>query len=57
MMLRNSADRWGPVSQLLHWLIVLLILGLGVVGLVMVELPKSPRWFWVYDLHKSFGLT
>ena len=23
----------------------------------MVELPKSPRWFWVYDLHKSFGLT
>ncbi len=57
MMLRNTADRWGPVSQLLHWLIVLLILGLGVVGLVMVELPKSPRWFWVYDLHKSFGLT
>jgi cytochrome b561 len=45
------------VSQFLHWLIVLLILGLGVVGLVMVELPKSPRWFWVYDLHKSFGLT
>jgi cytochrome b561 len=57
MMLRNTVDRWGPVSQFLHWLIVLLILGLGVVGLVMVELPKSPRWFWVYDLHKSFGLT
>jgi len=57
MMLRNSAERWGVVSQLLHWLIVLLILGLGVVGLIMVELPKSPRWFWVYDLHKSFGLT
>lgn len=57
MTLRNTADRWGPVSQLLHWLIVLLILGLGVVGLIMVELPRSPRWFWVYDLHKSFGLT
>lgn len=57
MPLKNTADRWGPVSQLLHWLIVLLILGLGVIGLVMVELPKSPRWFWVYDLHKSFGLT
>lgn len=57
MILKNSQDRWGPVSQLLHWLIVLLILGLGVIGLVMVELPKSPRYFWVYDLHKSFGLT
>ena len=57
MMLRNSAERWGAISQLLHWSIVLLILGLGVIGLVMVELPRSPRWFWVYDLHKSFGLT
>jgi len=57
MTFKNTADRWGPISQLLHWLIVLLILGLGVVGLVMVELPKSPRYFWVYDLHKSFGIT
>ena len=26
MMLKNTDERWGPVSQLLHWLIVLLIL-------------------------------
>ena len=57
MTLKNTADRWGPISQLLHWLIVALILLLAVVGLVMVELPKSPRYFWVYDLHKSAGLT
>lgn len=57
MTLKNTADRWGGVSQTLHWLIALLILVLGVVGLVMVELPKSPRYFWVYDLHKSTGLT
>ncbi len=57
MTLKNTAARWGSISQLLHWLIVLLILGLGVIGLVMVELPKSPRYFWVYDLHKSFGIT
>ncbi|UNK50760.1 cytochrome b [Lysobacter sp. S4-A87] len=57
MTLKNTADRWGAISQLLHWLIVLLILGLGVVGLIMVELPKSPRYFWVYDLHKSFGIS
>ncbi|HEV8694536.1 MAG TPA: cytochrome b [Lysobacter sp.] len=57
MTLKNTTDRWGSISQLLHWLIVLLIFGLGIIGLVMVDLPKSPRYFWVYDLHKSFGLT
>jgi cytochrome b561 len=57
MTLRNTPDRWGSISQLLHWLVVLLIFGLGIVGLVMVELPKSPKYFWVYDVHKSFGIT
>lgn len=57
MTLKNTVDRWGAVSQGLHWLIVLLILVMGTVGLVMVELPKSPKYFWVYDLHKSTGIT
>ncbi len=57
MTLKNTADRWGGVSQLLHWLIALLILSLGVVGLVMGELPRTPKYFWVYTLHKSVGLT
>lgn len=57
MSWRNPHDRWGPLSQLLHWTIVLLITALAIVGLVMVELPKTPRYFWVYDLHKSVGLT
>ena len=25
MTLKNTAERWGPVSQALHWLIVLMI--------------------------------
>ena len=57
MSLKNTAERWGAVSQCLHWLIAALILGLGVVGLVMGELPKTPKYFWVYTLHKSFGIT
>lgn len=57
MSLKNTADRWGGVSQLLHWLIALLILSLGVVGLVMGELPRNPKYFWVYTMHKSLGLT
>lgn len=57
MTLKNSADRWGGVSQLLHWTIAVLILSIGVIGLVMGELPRSPKFFWVYTVHKSLGLT
>ena len=57
MTLKNTSDRWGPVSQALHWLIVLMILGLAIAGLVMGELPKTPKYFWVYTAHKSMGLT
>ncbi len=57
MTLKNTADRWGPVSQAFHWIIVLMILGLAVVGLVMDELPKTPKYFWVFTAHKSMGIT
>ena len=56
MSLKNT-DRWGATSQLLHWTIAALILSIGAVGLAMGELPRSPKWFWVYTLHKSLGLT
>ncbi len=57
MILTNTSDRWGAVSQALHWLVVLLILALVIVGLTMTELPKTPKWFWVYTMHKSLGIT
>jgi cytochrome b561 len=57
MTWKNTVDRWGPVSQLLHWLIVLLVLMLAIVGLTMGELPKTPKYFWVYTMHKSVGIT
>ena len=57
MTLKNTDERWGPVSQLLHWAIVLLILGQGTVGLLMTEMRNSPDKIQVYALHKSFGLT
>jgi cytochrome b561 len=57
MSWKNPPDRWGPVSQGLHWLIVALLVVLSVVGLSLDSLPRSPKYFWVYDLHKSTGLT
>ena len=57
MTLKNTDTRWGAVSQLLHWLVVVLILGQGIVGLTMGGLRNGPDKIQVYALHKSFGLT
>lgn len=57
MPIRNTTERWGAVSIGLHWLTVVLVLGLMAVGLLLDDLPKSPKSLWVYDLHKSTGLT
>ena len=57
MTLRNPPDRWGGVSQLLHWLVVALILTTGILGLVMGDMRNSPTKIELYALHKSLGLT
>lgn len=57
MSLKNTADRWGPVSQLLHWTVVVLVVALAVLGLYMVDLPNNPQKIRLYALHKSLGLT
>jgi cytochrome b561 len=57
MVNAEPVGRWNAVQQALHWLVVALILVQGGIGLVMVELPKRPSVFAVYNLHKSLGLT
>lgn len=57
MPIRNPPERWGAVSIGLHWLTVVLVLGLLAVGLGMQQLPNSPLKFEIYALHKSTGLT
>ena len=57
MMLRNSVERWGAVSQAFHWLIVVLIVVMAYLGLTMTDLPNSPHKLQLYTLHKSIGLS
>jgi len=55
--MKNTAERWGPISQLLHWTIALLIAAIAVLGLVMVEMANTPDKIALYSLHKSLGLS
>ncbi|MCD9029862.1 cytochrome b [Luteimonas sp. BDR2-5] len=57
MTLKNTDARWGGISQLLHWAVVLLILATGTIGLLMGDMRNSPAKIEVYALHKSLGLT
>ncbi|HET6602609.1 MAG TPA: cytochrome b [Xanthomonadaceae bacterium] len=57
MSLTHSPTSWGSVTIALHWLIVVLVLVMALVGLTMDEMPNSPTKVRVYALHKSTGLT
>ena len=57
MSLKNTADRWGGISQLLHWMVAILILVMAYLGLTMGDLPNGPDKIKTYALHKSIGIT
>ncbi|MBS7664370.1 cytochrome b [Pseudomonas lalucatii] len=57
MQWRNSADRYGLVSILLHWLVALAVFGLFGLGYWMVGLNYYSPWYKTApELHKSIGL-
>jgi len=55
--MKNPTDRWGSVSQWLHWTLALLLVAIATIGLLMVEMPNTPSKIEIYAIHKSLGLT
>ena len=56
-MLRNTADRYGLIAILLHWLLAVTILALFGFGLWMTGLDYYDPWYRrAPDLHKSVGV-
>jgi cytochrome b561 len=53
----SNDDRWGSLAKTFHWLMAILILSLGCVGLYMTDLENSPQKLKIFALHKSVGLT
>lgn len=55
--LRNTTGRYGIVTQILHWIIVLLVVVEFVLGVSANGLPISLQRLVLLARHKSFGMT
>jgi cytochrome b561 len=53
----NIRERYTLPAIALHWLLALLIIGMLLLGLYMVGIPKgTPDRAFYFNLHKSFGV-
>lgn len=58
MQWRNSSQRYGHLSILIHWLVAITVYGMFALGLWMVTLSYYSDWYHkAPDLHKSIGIT
>jgi len=54
----RSGERWSRPVQWLHWISLLAILAVAIMGLVMTDLPRgTPLRTFFYATHKSIGIT
>lgn len=57
VMLRNSPERYGIISQTLHWIIVVFVSIQFVVGSIAADLPLGMQRLILLSRHKSIGMT
>ncbi|MEZ5461016.1 cytochrome b [Dokdonella sp.] len=57
MPLKGNDQRFGSVAQSLHWLMAIAIIGNGILGWIMHEMPLGMDKLNTYAVHKSIGLT
>jgi cytochrome b561 len=58
-MTPHATHRYDQIAMTLHWLIAIGVIAQIILGLWMIEIPKSPpgaRAYW-FNLHKSIGMT
>lgn len=58
MQIRNTDQRWGAVTQTLHWLVALAVLIQLGLGFLFAGLPSGdPLWGQLFPLHTTLGLS
>lgn len=56
MRWRNSANNWGVISRLFHWVMAICILFMAGLGITMINVRLSPMKLEMFILHKSLGI-
>ena len=56
MLIKNTTESYGAVTQLLHWIMFLLIVWIITVGFVMTDMENGPDKFQLYGMHKTTGV-
>jgi cytochrome b561 len=56
-MFKNTTTTYGTVNKFLHWSIGLLIIAMVAVGMYMTSMEGSDQKWYIYGLHKSFGIV
>lgn len=56
MQIKNTTDRYGLITKLLHWVIAFCVLGMLLVG-SLLDVLAGPTQDAVYGWHKSLGIT
>jgi cytochrome b561 len=52
----NTVSRYGSGAIVFHWLMFVLVIGVGVLGLLHDSWPKQTQRFWI-NIHALLGLT
>lgn len=54
---RNTADGFGWVTRLIHWLMAIGILAMLALGTTIESMAPSLSNLWLFGLHKSIGVS
>jgi cytochrome b561 len=55
MALRNGPEAFGLVTRLIHWVTMILVIGMLALGLRLESMEPGLDNLWLYGLHKTSG--
>lgn len=57
MGLRNGPEEFGLVTRVIHWVTMLLVIGMLALGLRLDSMEPGLANLWLYSLHKTTGFV
>ena len=57
MCIKNTLNKWGSISQIFHWGMFIILIGMYSVAYIMQDMAPSDQKWELYGLHKAIGTT